>query len=220
MTNLCSVLAAYGMSAYEGVLVIDKTEERDTSEEDADGEAEETDVEYTFVVNVNPQHDITEFAFDSEYLFTANSSNSLKLDATKREDLIITELLTTSADAYIENSENKEGEKHVVAAAAEIACGGRVVWFTGADAYNVALETTESFSDAYLAFCGIHWTSMNYASSLGEIPMTVYELPPIIVSEKTRTMTTFAMMFAIPAAVLGCGAAVVYKRKKESKITH
>ena len=228
MTNLCSVLSEYGMSAKEGVLVVDKDEKADVEDtENGEGENEAGDdtdnkdepkVEYSFGVNVNAEHDITEFAFGGEYLFTANKANSIVLDSDKRDDLILTELLLTTSDAYIENESESRG-KHTIAAAAEISSGGRVVWLTGAEAYNIGLETTESVSNAYLMFLGIHWTDKNYASSLGDIPMSIYELPPIIVDGKDQTVATFIMMFAIPATALGLGAAVLYKRKKESKIT-
>ena len=223
MTNLCSVLSEYGMSAREGVLVMDKeaTEEEKTEEKDG-GEEEGSKVEYSFAVNVNPEHDITEFAFDGEYVFTVNKGNSIILDKELDVDgLILTELLITTSDAYIENGVNDKKEKHTVAAAAEISSGGRIVWLTGADSYNVAEESVEAFSNAYLLVSSMSWTSKNYESTLtlDEIPMSVYELSPIIVSGKDQMVATFVMMFAIPVAVLGIGAAMIYKRKKESKIT-
>jgi hypothetical protein len=226
MTNLCSVLSEYGMSAKEGVLVIDKAAEEKVEEKDGGtaegGEEEGAKVEYSFAVNVNPEHDVTEFAFDDEYVFTANKGNSIVLDKELDNDgLILTELLITTSDAYIENGVNTPNEKHTVAAAAEISSGGRIVWLTGADSYNIAEESVEAFSNAYLLVSSMSWTSKNYAPSpiLSEIPMSVYELSPIIVSGKDQTVATFVMMFAIPAAVLGIGAARIYKRKKESKIT-
>lgn len=215
MPNLTALLSSYGLRAESGA-VWDEVEVKDTEE----GEEAETTTEWqsSVSVTVNDTHDSMAMSGSAGQLTPViTGGNAISFFETDDPSLILTPLLTTSENAAIEKNPDAKGEK-VLAAAAETSKGAHLVWFTGAPSYTVTTDVAMvDESVIYNNFClylAMNWTGVRYGSVLTAPDPIRYTEASLTVNESSVAFYGSLMILLIPAALIGCGVILRYKRKK------
>ncbi len=192
MPNIMAVLASYGMSAQKSFVKVEVEEEDGSTAKKAE-----------FIPVIETDNDIL-YALDGATLSASvKNTNAIQRDATVRENILHFPLVTVS---------ETEGEDttvtHILACAAEVDTGARVVWFTGGASYN------DVENDAYAAVVySLYWTSIQYTSDVPEIPSVMYQSAMSKVESGSATAIGI-LLIVLPIGFMGLGAIMVYRRRK------
>jgi len=208
MQNLCALLAEYGMTAGKGAIA----EAVAPIEEGA--EATETT---TLTVTPNFRHDmLADYADSSDFSVSVTNANAIYYPQNLAGSLIVTPLLETSTQSYVQGIPEATAS-FCVAAAAEMANGARVAWFTGADSFLGDMSKTPTSSDVNNALCvllSVSWSSKTYQSEITPAEHKAYTTEWMTVSEGAATAWGVIVIVFIPAIPVTCGLVKRYTRKK------
>ena len=201
LTNLCTVLSAYGMSADERFVTLDVTPEEEETEQTEDTENTVPTQTTTFTPDINTNDDVLAYLEGSGIEFEVTDANPITVTDTADTSLIHYPLLT------VDVGEGEQKVTYAVAYAAETGKGARVVWFTGGESYNSSTSNA-----AAAVFAALGWTSMQYESVTEKMPSRVYQQPTVIISSGGTKLFGF-LLIAIPVAVAAIGGVIYYKRR-------
>ncbi len=208
MQNLCALLAEYGMTASVGSIA----ETVAATEEGA--EATETT---TLTVTPNFQHDmLAAYADSSDFSVSVTDANAIHYPQNPAGSLIVTPLLTTSTQSYVQGMPETKGSR-CVAAAAETAEGARVAWFTAADSFLGDLSKAPTSRDVNNALCVLlaaEWSTKTYQSEITPAPHKPYTSEWMTVGEGAAAAWGVIFIVLIPAAFVSFGLVKRYGRKK------
>ena len=201
MTNLAVLTEYCGFSVSEGVVM----EDIKASEE---SEAVPSD---TISVSININHDM--FASVNTSIFSLTETGAIEISDDLRGAQLVTPLVATSDNAYIDGSEDKACYYLGVAVEEETDEGNmRVVCFTGAESFN----SKESAMDALtLPVCALSWIAEGFVSEIDEIPSTIYQDTYLSIQREKAIYLGLMFALVIPAAVIGYGAFTCKGRKKK-----
>lgn len=195
MPNLLGVAEYYGVTLEKG-RVAEIAEEKES---------------FTLTPTLNTDHDI--MASMGSYQPKIVNANALTVNKDAlRTSQIVTELIKTSENAYIEGTPDTKASFALgVAVEEEISSGNtRLVWFTGADSFNGDIDSADSLA---LLVYSTAWLNKTYESEVGTINAVVYGERQPRMPEKAVSVGAF-ITIAIPIAIVAAGAIVVNKRKK------
>lgn len=208
MANLCGLLAEYGMTANAGILAetVAATEE-----------GVEDTVTTTLAVTPNFQHDIlANYADSSDFSVRVTDANAIHYPQNPAGSLIVTPLLTTSAQAYVQDSPEVVGS-FCISAAAETAEGARVVWFTGADSFlgdMTKSPTAEDVNNAMCVLSAASWSTGSYQSEITPAEHKAYTAEWMTIGSGAATAWGVILIVLIPAATVSIALVKRYGRKK------
>ena len=208
MQNLCALLAEYGMTAGKGAIAesVAPTEEG--------GEATETT---TLTVTPNFQHDmLADQAESSDFSVRVTNANAIYYPKNPAGSLIVTPLLTTTTQSYVQGSPEVKGS-FCVAAAAETAEGARIAWFTGADSFlgdTSSAPTKQDVSNALCVLLAAKWSTRTYESALTPATHKPYTAGWMAINEGAATAWGVILIVFIPGGILTYGLVTRYRRKK------
>lgn len=197
MSNLCAVLAEYGMSAERGVV----------TEDTSDGEDGDTAPTTEITAKIMTDNDVLYYFENYGTELTVVDANAIKLDGECKETLILTPLIISSDASYVGDSSSTRAS-YTLACAAETADGARIVWFTGGEAFNTASST----EGAYAVVCAMDWVTLKYKSQLDDVPMRVFAQPSAAI-ESGGAKFLICLLVTLPIAFVGFGVIVCYKRR-------
>ena len=195
MPNLLGVAEYYGVTLEKG-RVAEMVEEKES---------------FTLTPTLNTDHDI--MASMGSYQPKIVNANALTV---KREALrtsqIVTELIKTSEEAYIEGAPDTKASLALGVAVEEETQNGntRLVWFTGADSFNGEIDSADSLA---LLVYSTAWLNRTYESEVGTINAVIYGERQPRMPEKAVSVGAFVTI-VIPIAIVAAGAIFVNKRKK------
>lgn len=208
LTNLESVMEYYGVSAVDGIVV----------------EGSQSNYIFPSPVNLLPEygsHEITSPLSSGGYYMCLPIAQGLTVTDTGRDSVFVTELLTTSDDAFSKLSgynmttyEKEEGDIDGPFALAVAVTEGdtQIVWVSSSyltdDATNQGVSggNEDFFLNCVSWLCGSESGISVHAKSLD----TEY----LIVPSGTASVLTAIVVVVIPAAFLAAGIIVWYRRKK------
>lgn len=210
MPNLMSVVEAYGTSAESGIVSFDhKTAEKTgtTDEEETKKPLEKNQVEGI----INTSHDIL-YSLEGHSAVLTNA-NHISISDELGRSTIITKLITTAPEAYIDGVSDSAGEKTLAVAIEESTAGGitEITWFTGADSFEGADADTLCL---YAVTYSILWGGEEYTSSVGSISPKLISEATLTVSSGMQLLLTLAFAVALPTLVAVLGLVKYNKRKK------
>lgn len=213
MPNLMSIVNAYGVSAEEGIVNFDhKTENDGEAKGNEDSSSEDKLPEKNVVggiININ--HDIL-YSLEGQSLSVKNA-NHITISDTLGKSTIVTKLITTAPEAYIDGLENSAGEKTLAVAIEEATENGitEIAWFTGADTFE-----GEKPDFVYLSAVvySILWGGENYTSHIGNIPSKAISESFLSISNGAKLILSVLFTAAIPALIAVWGFTKYNKRRK------
>ncbi len=207
MSNLMSIAKYYGASASAELIAEERTEEEE-SESESDTE---TDI-YSLPPVFNTDHDVfAEFPTD-EYDVEIKNASPISIGDKLRSALLVTPLITTSENAYVNSTENKGVYNIGIAAEEETESGNtRMVWFACADTFN---DEDTSSTDLSILVYAMTWMGKSYDSVLGEISAPLFEDPILTVSSGAAVWLGIFIILVIPATLITVGIFIYVKRRK------
>ena len=228
MSNLMSVVNAYGLFAESGIVgeVIEVKAEKDNAENEADAETDEekneTVKKYVTEISgkVNTEHKAMAGLKGISIAPIITNGNSIIYE--NKSGLTLTPIITTSASSYV--GENKdELAARSLAAVSEKDGGGTVMWFTGAESFTVPILSKEDASNAALMNT-VYSNCALVVSTLALAPFSyesTIKLPEAkFFGERLMSVTeTSFVLYAVVILVLVIALSVTgvilwYKRKK------
>ena len=225
MPNLMSVVEAYGVSAEAGIVNFDhKTEENDTQAgtKDSTSTGNNTDTEeekkpleknqVEGIINVN--HDIL-YSLEG-YSAVITNGNHINISDTLGKSTIVTKLLTTAPEAYIDGVDNSAGEKTLAVAIEEATENGvtEIAWFTGAESFE---GKDSDLVCMYAVTYAILWGGEEYTSETANIPTKLLNESALTISKGAQLIMAVIFTAAIPALIAVWGF-VKYNKRKKAKI--
>ncbi len=195
MPNLMSVVEYYGVSASDELVAI------------GEGDSKTYDLKPA----VNSDHDSLYYA--SSYTPGIVNANAIKTSDNLRDAVVITDLLTTSTDAYLGDDTSSNASYSLGVSIEEETDSGttKIIWFTGADSFGDEKATQVNCFIVYLA---MSWMSEAYASSLGTINPLLYDGTYLNVSGTSAAVMGVIIIILIPAAVITAGIIIFRKRRR------
>lgn len=195
MPNLLRVADYYGVSVGKG-RVAELVEEKES---------------FKLTPTLNVDHDIIASMGSYEPRIVNANALEIKKDGLRPSQLV-TPLLTTSKEAYIEGAaDQKQSFALAVSVEEETAKGNtRLVWFTGADSFNGAIDSADSLA---LLVYSTAWLNKTYESEVGAIDAVIYGERTPRMPEKAVTVGA-VLTVVTSIAIVVFGAIVVSKRKK------
>jgi len=214
MPNLMSLLTAYGVSADAGLVAIDEEVEVDVVEDDSIDFEFEKVTSYRVNALVNADHDAL-YAIASESVPVVNA-NPIIVPENTDGSIIVTPLLTTSDEAYIDGVESSAGAKTIgVAIEKETANGTtEIVWLTGADSF---LDDNISITNFYAVMYSASWGIESFESQVSDIPPTLMA-EDMIAAPASSPKVVIALSLLLSVAIGGIGIAVCHKRKSRKPV--
>ena len=237
MPNLCSVLAAYGLSAKKETVNIyeaaeeeeqekaedeENTEENTEENEETEATEEETEegeeqtqapaVTDAFIPSINTQNNDIFYYVESynNFEITLKGTNPIVFDeALVTAAKTVTELpvITTPAGAFLGENYDTQAS-YAVAYAIDTPEGARLVWFTGGESYNSVTEDS-----SVLVLMALDWATLKYVSNTGSIPPVIYTQIPVAIESITAPAIGLVLVLA-PVAMLVFGIIKVSQRKR------
>ena len=211
MQNLMSVMKDYGVTAQEGIVAIDEVLAEDTSTEDS--EAGEYN-KYLVTPIVNDSHDsLYQLAGQS---MTFGYTSNLSIASALPSSVIVTKLLTTTADAYIDGVNDSEGEKVLGVAIEKPTENGvtEIVWFTGGKTFTNDFPSPNA-NTLYAVIDAISWSHDSYTSSIGMISPVLLTEEALTVSASTSVTICLIISVIIPSIITVIS--VVFRRKRNTR---
>ncbi|MGM9683620.1 MAG: Gldg family protein [Eubacteriales bacterium] len=196
MPNLMSLVNRYGLSAGDGIITVGSGE----------------DTETVFTPEVNADHDAL---YDAASLgVQIANANPIIIPETTEGSVIITPLLTSADDAFIEGDEENKGEFVSAVAIEEMTDSGKAaqtVWFTGADSFS---DGNFEGGGAYLVYSAVSWMSESYTSLFDSVQDKTYNSELLTVSSGAKNFWGIVLVGLIPLGVAGAGIYIYVRRKK------
>ena len=194
------------MSAEMGVVTVTE------SKKNEEGETETS--ENTLIAgNPNIDHDALA-AYDGageSDLPSLLNANSITLTEDATNPYLLTPLLTSVDSAYLSTDPDRK-VAHTLAAMAEHENGMTVVWITGAETFDRKEEMAAS-NAAFFMFV-TNATRKTFGTSIPMADPVLYSLPNLGTTQKNVTIFGILLILLIPAALIGTGLVVRYRRKK------
>ena len=242
MPNLMSIVNAYGVSAEKGIVSLDRevteaegteteetgdsnnesavseetentesTESTEDTENTENVETEETVDKHLVDVVINSSHDAI-YSLEG-YSASVLNGNHINISDDLGKSVIVTKLMTTAAEAYIDGIENSSGEKTLAVAIEEETANGvtEIAWFTGADSYE-GEET--GMVNVYAAAYAVLWSAEDYVSQVRNVEQKLLNDPVVEFTSGAKLSLSVIFIGIIPLAVLVYGFVVYNKRKK------
>ena len=206
MENLMSVMKDYGVTAEEGIVAIDETLTEDTSTEDSEYN------KYLITPVINDSHDsLYQLAGQS---MTLGYANNLSIAPTLPSSVIVTKLLTTTQDAYIDGVSDSAGEKILGVAIEKPTDNGvtEIVWFTGGKTFTNDFPSPNT-NTLYAVIAAISWCYYSYESDIGTIAPVLLTEAALTVPASTGIAICLIVGVVIPAALTVSSFAIHKKRK-------
>ena len=196
MPNLTAVLAAYGLSAENRLVTVEKPAESDDAQAQADGDEQSTTTTFTPVVNYNS--DIFYMLEEYNVNFPVSDANPITFDKSLKKSLLATPLL------YADDSEGAD----VVAYSVEDTTGAKLVWFTGAESYN----SVESYA-AYFVIIARDWVTLEYESNISDIAPVLQVAASTPITSK-GVIPVAVLLIVLPIAFGIFGGVIYYRQRK------
>ena len=248
MTNLMSLVNAYGASAESGLICIDEvipedtenteegSAEEDSSAPDASAAAEEAEGNDKVEEDVDKSEGETEAEPYNKFLvtttFDANhdslfelsgyssavlNANNIAISKDLKSSTVITPIITTPAESYIDGVENSSGTKTVGVAIEDETANGttEIIWFTGADAYD---GDDIQYMSPYAVAYSMIWCGEEFTSSLAKVDPILLNEESLNISSSTRLIVVALIIVIIPAAVVIVGLILNKKRRPKKAI--
>ena len=210
LTNLYSVLEAYGVTVADGVVV----------EGDRNHYAFQSP--YIMLPDLNSS-DITDSLIDENYYVIMPLAGGMTVDSTSNGT--VTELLTTSDDAFskiagyaLTTYDKEDGDidgPFALAVAVSDYSGGQIVWTASSDFLD------ESYN-AYSSGANLDFAMNALSSLIGESEAMAIRTKSLgynylTISDTTASALKLLMIFSIPVLFLGIGIAVLVRRRRLRK---
>ncbi len=206
--NLLSVAARYGLSAKEGILI--------------EGDSNHYyQVPYYLFPTPSSSHEITAAHAASSYALLP-SAHGIQIAQTLPDGVTAAELFTTSASSYLidinaETMDRPEGQdtaKHTVGVAATATDGSQMIWVSS---FGLTDDTANSYAaggNASYFLSAVKWLCQaeDEVSAFAPITLTT---PRLTLSAGTAGLWSIALIFLIPAAVLGTGFVYWLRRRRK-----
>ena len=200
MENIAALTEYCGFSVADGI-VMENVKEND--------EAEATPSEtVSAVININ--HDI--FASVNTASFSLTSANAIEISDTLRKAQLVTPLVATSGEAYLDGSEEKSFILGVAVEEETDAGNMRVVCFTGSESFNSKDNSVDALT---LPVCALSWVAEGFVSEIDEIAPSVYQEKYLSISQNKAVYLTLMFALVLPACIVGFGVASCKSRKKK-----
>lgn len=213
MKNLMSITDYYG-AITTAEFICEEKEPQESGEGEESAETEEPDpYELSTVINID--HDV--FALAGSFSATMSKATpiTVKPSSELRPSQRVIPIITTGEEAYIGDAANKK--TYTLGVAVEEVCENgktaKLVWLTGAEGFNAANAGNMSLGYPFFAF---YWMNETFTSEFVSIPAVTFAEPPLTVPAAARSWIGMLLILFIPAATLGIGAFVYFKRRKIS----
>jgi hypothetical protein len=219
-----SIVNAYGASAEKGIVCFDHpvedTDESGTQSGEASSSGENSSEgsetakkpeKNSVAVKINESHDSL---YDlSTYSVYITDANHITISDDLDKSVIVTKLMTTSEEAYIDGVENSKGEKTLAVAIEEETENGvtEITWFTGASSYDG--EGAEEIA-LYATIYSIMWEAEDYVSEVSNVASKLLNDPTLDLSAGAKLSISATLIVIIPAAIAVLGLVKYNKRKK------
>ncbi len=202
MTNICALLAEYGMSATDMQIkqVVEETDE----ETDETTETVTTDIS----TKVHTDNDILYYLDSANLSIKLKNPNAITVDTSKVENLIQIPIVSSTNKAYMGDDQTKTST-FTLACAVETPSGAKLAWFTSGESFNDA----DSDAAVLAIYTSVLWTTLKYQTKLEGVPAALYSPATTIVSSGSVTMLKVVLVL-IPIAIATTGAILFYRRKK------
>ena len=212
MPNLMSLVNAYGASSEAGIVCFDheaKADEEETEETEQTEEALPEKNVVEGIINVN--HDIL-YSLEGQPTSVKNA-NHIKISDNLGKSTIVTKLITTAPEAYIDGVTDSAGEKTLAVAIEDATANGvtEIAWFTGAESLEGEEADTVS---VYATVYSILWGGEEYTSQIGSISPKRLSQSSLSIPSSIQLIMTFLFAAAIPTLVAVLGFVKYNKRRK------
>ena len=212
MPNLMSLVSAYGVSSEQGIVYFDHEANADETESEETDETEEVIPEKNVVEGIiNINHDIL-YSLEGQVASVKNA-NHISISDDLGKSTIVTKLITTAPEAYIDGASDSAGEKTLAVAVEEATANGitEIAWFTGAESFEG--EDADAVY-LYAAIYSILWGGEDYTSQVENISPKRLGQSSLTIPSSTQLIMTFLFAAAIPALVAILGFVKYNKRRK------
>ena len=200
MENIAALTEYCGFSVADGIVM-----ENVKENEEAEPTPSET---VSAVININ--HDI--FASVNTASFSLTSANAIEISDTLRKAQLVTPLVATSGEAYLDGSEEKSFILGVAVEEETDAGNMRVVCFTGSESFNSKDNSVDALT---LPVCALSWVAEGFVSEIDEIAPSVYQEKYLSISQNKAVYLTLMFALVLPACIVGFGVASCKSRKKK-----
>ncbi len=206
MSNLMSLLSDYKVSINAGIVAVDEA----VGEE---GEPTEGYNRFLLTPAVNPDHDSVYMLADE--LISMVNANHITVSDTLESSVIVTPLLTTAENAYIDGVPESAGAKTLAVAIEKEAADGstKIVLLTGADSFADDAITQANF---YLVAYALDWCGKSYMPSIEEIAPTLMSEAVLSASSTAITVVAAILVAVIPLGITASGI-IICKRRRARK---
>lgn len=208
MPNFCAVLAAYGLSAENRIVTVEKKPaenngaQTQTQENAPEGAPEATpETTTTFDPVINYDSDILYVLEEYQIIFSVSDANPIVFDKDHKKSLLATPLL------WVDEGEGTDAVGYSV----EDTTGAKLVWVTGAQSYN----STQSYA-AFVALTACEWVTLEYESNTGNIPPVLQEAAATAITSKGVVFVA-ALLIIAPLAFGTFGGVIYYRQRKIRK---
>lgn len=201
MTNLAALTEYCGFCVTEGVVMEDIKESEDA----------EAVPSKTISATLNIDHDM--FASVNTASFSLTEASAIAISEELRKAQLVTPIIASSDEAYIEGGEEKDSYILGVAAEEETDAGNmRVVCFTGAESFNSKENSADTLT---LPVCALSWVAEGFVSEIEETAPTPYQEKYLSITRDKAIYLGLMFAIVVPACVVGFGVASCKNRKKK-----
>ncbi len=213
MPNLEGVLAYYGLSAVEGIVL--------------EGDAAYHLSNYPhYILPTLAQHAVTAPLLDNGYPALAALAHGIAIAGDLRASLAVLPLLTTSDSSYLksdalgaETLEREAGDQPgpfvLGAAAEETTAAGRtqLIWYATGMLLDDTTDSVVSGANTLLLVSSLDWLAQQKAESAAVLPKSL-SAPPLVMSAAQAALWKVLLGGVLPACVLGAGLWVRGARRR------
>ena len=201
LSNLSVITEHCGFSVIDGIVMEDEK-----ASEDAEALPSKT-----VAATLNIDHDV--FASAGIDAMDISGANAIEISKDLRKAQLVTPIVTTSDETYIEGSEERASFTIGVAVEEETELGNmRVVCFTGAQSFNSEDSTTDALT---LPVCALSWIAEGFESEIGEIAPSVYQDKYLSISQEKAVYLGLMFVIVVPACIIAYGVTSCKNRKKK-----